>query len=512
MRIYTGYKLKKHVDTTLKSNYKKRYIFEQLHAYISGEDSSRIACLFGLRRTGKTVLMLQEIEYIGSYQDTMLLRCEDGDDMWEVREAVDKELERNPNLKYLFVDEATKANRFVNTCSFFADDYAAGGLKVVLAGTDSLGFALAESRELYDRIDMLHTTYISFPEFNYLLGKGISDYIAYGGTLTDGVKNVFYNKDNAAKYTNSAIIENIFHSLKNWNNGYNCGMDVLGDIVDKNDFPSFVNKVLEYHNRTFLAKVINERFSSHDIGSLSDLMTRHGIANPAPLQENEVAEKVRIFLNIRENHFTYATDEAVNAIVSYLKLADVLYEIPQNANVGTSKDTEYLFTQPGLRYCQATALADALIASSQFDNYSEQQKLAILEKLDGDIRGQILEDVVFYHLLRATEGTPYKVSKYRSFDNKEIDVLVTDTESAKTVAIEVKLSSVSADRQRAHLKDAKLCGEIESKLGSQICERIVLYMGEDTEIEGVKYRNVEQFLLKFCDLLKDYENNSKDRI
>ena len=39
---------------------------------------------------------------------------------------------------------------------------------IVLTGTDSLGFFLSSSRELYDRARYIHTTYIPFYEFKHL--------------------------------------------------------------------------------------------------------------------------------------------------------------------------------------------------------------------------------------------------------------------------------------------------------------------------------------------------------
>jgi hypothetical protein len=60
-------------------------------------------------------------------------------------------------------------------------------MKVVLSGTDSLGFLFSESEELYDRCIMLHTTLIPYREFERVLGiEGIDNYIRYGGTMSLG--------------------------------------------------------------------------------------------------------------------------------------------------------------------------------------------------------------------------------------------------------------------------------------------------------------------------------------
>jgi len=66
-------------------------------------------------------------------------------------------------------------------------------MKIVLSGTDSLGFVFTESEQLYDRCIMLHTTFISYREFENVLGiKGIDEFIRYGGTMSMG--GVHYNE------------------------------------------------------------------------------------------------------------------------------------------------------------------------------------------------------------------------------------------------------------------------------------------------------------------------------
>ena len=67
----------------------------------------------------------------------------------------------------------------------FSDYFAAKGAKIVIAGTDSLGIMLAQSDILYDRIQMIHTSYIPFAEFSKLIeNDSVDEYIEYGGTLT----------------------------------------------------------------------------------------------------------------------------------------------------------------------------------------------------------------------------------------------------------------------------------------------------------------------------------------
>ena len=84
----------------------------------------------------------------------------------------------NADLKWLsanhyqnvFLDEVTLAEDFIEGAALFSDIYAASGMKIVLSGTDSLGFLFSESRELYDRCVLLHTPWIPYREFEQVLG------------------------------------------------------------------------------------------------------------------------------------------------------------------------------------------------------------------------------------------------------------------------------------------------------------------------------------------------------
>lgn len=515
MVVYQGTELENYVNGICK-DYKERTLLEDLHKYMLSKDSTKVCCLYGLRRTGKSVMMAQEIKRLNDYNNCIFVLCEDGDRMWDVRKKIDQALKKNPECRNVFIDEATKAKRFINTCSYFADGYSVKGIKVVLSGTDSLGFFIASGKELFNRVTFLHTTFISFREYNRVLGKGINDYIEYGGTLTDGEENVFYNNDRASFYTNAAIVENISHTLDNWDDGRNYAYDVLRDIIKHHELPSFINKVIEYHNRRFLADIINKEFISHDLHSLIDLMYKHPdrFDDPAPLEANEMNDRVRIALGIKDRHFNQADEDSVNAIVDYLKRLDVLYQIPKIKSLDMTKENEYIFTQVGMRYCQAVALSKALVDSEVFGVYNEVQQQEILQKLKSDIKGGILEDIVFYQLskdfvLPDEQEKFYAVTKYRDTKSREIDVLVLDYKQKTVLAVEVKLSDKKTDNQIRHLTDNEVCSDIETKTGMSIINKAVVYLGKtDISKDGIIYINAEDFLKRTQKVVQELLHNS----
>ncbi len=93
-----GDALERFVQPVIK--WRKRECYQQLYDYIYGDVSDRVFILYGLRRTGKTTLIRQ-----------------------------------------LIADMA---------------------MKIVLSGTDSLGFMFTKDEALYDRCIMCHTSFIPY--------------------------------------------------------------------------------------------------------------------------------------------------------------------------------------------------------------------------------------------------------------------------------------------------------------------------------------------------------------
>lgn len=494
MIVYSGRDLELFLSEANDKHYKKRFIYRDLMDYLDGTNgqNGKVCCLYGLRRTGKTVMMHQAMRKIGDYNDILLIHCENDEDAksYDTMGMVRKQIKEHPGCRYIFIDEITKTRNFVGTASFLANDYAVSGKKIVVAGTDSFGFFLAKNDELLDRMYQIHTTYISYKEYHFCLGKDIMDYIKYGGTLTDG--SVFYNKDSFKEYLNSSIAYNITHGLEKWNQGRNFG--ILEEIVAHGDLPSFINKVVEYHNRTFLASVINKAFKSNDLGSLIDLMTKHDTADTTYLESAELNEVVRMVLGIKGEFFHPADAECVDRIIEYLIALDVLFKVPDNP----FGKNEYIFTQVGIRYWQADALIEALMMSDEFTkNYNDAEKYDITKKIREDVCGGILEDIVFYQLYASLKDRPeIKVAKYRNVQGQEVDVLIENLDAKTSVAIEVKLSDQKHANQFRHLANEEFCREIEKKTGTRISNKVVVYRGETAPsgIPGICYINVEQLL------------------
>ena len=191
---------------------KKRECFSVLHDYVYGHGSDRVFILYGLRRTGKTTLIRQLILEMPEemQKKTAFIQVTPGIDLAKIN--LDMKQLRRQGYQFIFIDEVTLMDDFIEGAALFSDIFATTGMKVVLSGTDSLGFLFSEDEQLYDRCYMTHTTFIPYREFEKVLGiKGIDEYIRYGGTMSLGgidynhTGMTFATAESTAEYIDSAI-------------------------------------------------------------------------------------------------------------------------------------------------------------------------------------------------------------------------------------------------------------------------------------------------------------------
>ncbi|MCQ2592952.1 MAG: AAA family ATPase, partial [Treponema sp.] len=151
-------------------NYKKRELYSAIENYVYGDSHDKVFILYGLRRTGKTTLIRQIIYNMteADRNKAVFMQVNSDNSLGDINKDLRK-LE-TMGYKYVFIDEVTLMDDFIEGAALFSDVYAASGMKIVLSGTDSLGFVFSEDEQLYDRCVLLHTTFIPFREFENVLG------------------------------------------------------------------------------------------------------------------------------------------------------------------------------------------------------------------------------------------------------------------------------------------------------------------------------------------------------
>lgn len=486
-------------------NYKKRELYSAIENYVYGDSHDKVFILYGLRRTGKTTL-IRQIIYNMNESDrnkAVFIQVNSDNSLGDINKDL-KKLE-SMGYKYVFIDEVTLMDDFIEGAALFSDVYAASGMKIVLSGTDSLGFVFSEDEQLYDRCVLLHTTFIPFREFENVLGiKDIDEYMKFGGTMSQSGENynkaIFGSKKATDEYVNTAIARNIQHSLKNYQ--YEGHFRHLKDLYEKNELTNAINRIVEDMNHEFTIKVLTRDFKSHDFGSAKDIM-RKDRENPTDILDDvdgkKFTENLMSLLEIlnKENQTVDIDDIHRIEIKEYFDLLDLTCDIPLvDMKDLSSKKSNTVFSQPGLRYSQAESLVKTLLMDETFKEVSATERKRITERILDEVKGRMLEEIVQLETKKANPDL--EVFKLQ-FAVGEFDMVVYDPVNVCCKIYEVKHSKEKDPLQYRHLINEENCKQTEFRYGT-ILEKVVLYRGEDAESEhGIIYRNVEDYL---CELGK----------
>lgn len=485
--------------------YRRRECFQQLYDYVYGDPQDKVFILYGLRRTGKTTMIRQ---IFAEMRDTELVKAAfiqitAKDTLADVNRDL-KILEAH-GFRYVFLDEVTLMEDFIEGAALFSDVFAACGMKIVLSGTDSLGFLFTEDEQLYDRCVLLHTTFIPYREFETVLGiHGIDEYIRYGGTMSLGgihynENSTFASKEKTDEYVDTAIARNIQHSLRCYQ--YEGHFRHLRDLYDKNELTSAINRVVEDINHRFTLEVLTQDWKSNDLGiSASNL--RRDRENPTDILDRidlvAVTNSLRKLLEIRNKaEQTIELDDIhVAEIKEYLDLLDLTREIDvlHLPDVST-KSSRTVIAQPGLRYAQADELIRSLLLDETFSALSLAERTVVQERILTEIKGRMLEDIV----LLETKLTNLKKQVFvLQFPIGEFDMVVFDPEAGSCQIFEIKHSEEAVSQQYRHLVNEEKCAQTEHRYGS-ITGKFVLYRGKSRVVDGIPYQNVEEYLRNLGD-------------
>lgn len=496
--VRTGQALRAQIEPVKK--FKKRGCIKELREYVFGEVPDKVFILYGLRRTGKTTMIRQILNELPEekFINAAFVQVRSKDTLEDI--TGDLRLLEEKGYKYIFIDEVTLLEDFIEGAAIFSDIFASSGMKIVLSGTDSLGFAFSKGEQLYDRCIMLHTTFIPYREFEGVLGiHGIDEYIRYGGTMSPGginfnTESTFANVDSTAEYINTAIARNIQHSLKLYKDGGHFRQ--LLDLYEKGELTNVINRVVENINHRFACKVVEQAFKSSDIAiTARNLLSDRN--KPINIKEHinldNVTQGIMKILDIvnKQNQTIDINDDHMIQIKEYLGLLDLIKEI----------DLEYLpevvshgkvmvITQPGMRYAQAEAVVENLLLDRKFNELSAEERKYILERLKSEICGRMMEEIV---LLETKLANPRKKVFKLQFPIGEFDMVVADPESLTCEIYEVKYSKEAVPEQYRHINDEEKCRLTEHRYG-RITGRYVIYRGSHAKINGMEYLNVEEYL------------------
>ena len=496
--VRVGKRLKSQIAITRK--YKKRECVKELREYILGAPQDKVFILYGLRRTGKTTMIRQILTELSEaeFKKAAFIQVKSKDTLADV-DADLRLLEEN-GYRYVFIDEVTLMEDFMEGAAIFSDIYASSGMKIVLSGTDSLGFAFSKEDQLYDRCILLHTTFIPYREFEEVLGiQGIDEYIRYGGTMSLGGINyntdaTFANAETAEEYIDTAIAKNIQHSLKMYQ--YGGHFRQLLDLYERGELTNVINRVVENINHSFTRRVVASTFKSHDISVTAANLLKDR-EKPINMKEHMDIDAVTFgimqMLDIlnKEEQSIDINDAHMAQIKEYLTLLDLVTEIDlEYLPEVNQKGKVTVITQPGMRYAQAGAIVENLLLDAKFRELSAEERRRILERLLGEIRGRMMEDIV---LLETKIAKPDKKVFKLQFAVGEFDMVVYDQRALTCEIYEVKYSKEQVPEQYRHIKNQEKCAMTTHRYGN-ITGRYVIYRGDNAKLDDVQYLNVEKYL------------------
>ena len=513
MAALFGESLLKMAETAAK--YERRDCFSKIQNFLKTPAADKVCLIFGLRRTGKTTLLKQLVLAMNEEEQKSCIYIKATTENTIEELNADLKLANKLKYKYVFIDEITLIEKFIDNAALLSDVYAVQGMKIVLSGTDSLGFWFAQNEELYDRAVTIHTTFVPFREYSRLLKiDDIDEYIRYGGTLKAGETDFedsdanafdasFRNDESTRRYIDTAIAQNIQHSLKCYDRGNH--LRNLIDLYKKDELTNAINRIIEDMNQAFTVDVITRDFKSSDLGSAKDLLRREKDETKRTdfldtFDTTEVTKKLMEILKIRnKERQTIEIEEVhIQEITEYLKALDLLEIVyTENLPISNKKQERIIFTQSGMRFCQAQVLVYSLMLDEVVGSLTGELRDIITEKILEDVRGRMLEDIVFLETKRAY-GSKRNVFKL-TFASGEFDMVIQNKIQKQCEIFEIKHSKEPFFAQYRHINDEEKIVLTEAQFG-KIVRRCVIYRGESQMLEnGVEYKNVEEFLKELAD-------------
>ena len=460
------------------SGYERRESFDRIMKYLRFRPEDRVLILYGLRRTGKTTMLRQAVLSMTEEERarTAYVKAKVGETLADVNHDL-KELKRR-GFKFVLIDEVTLMEDFIDGAALFSDVYCGEGMKIVLSGTDSLGFWCSVREALYDRAYLVHTSYLSYREHARLLKiSDVDEYLRYGGMLQAGELAFededaladdasFRDDESTRRYIDTAICRNIQHSLRCFEGGAH--FRDLRELWRAGELTGAINRVIEDMNHEFVAEVLPRKLTK-----ILDIRNR-------------------------ESRNVAVTQVHADEIKDYLRALDLIASCTvRSAEKGAPDRERTVFTQPGMRFAQAQALVHALLSDGKFSARSRAEQDLVAQTILQDVAGRMLEDVVMYETQRRLKRgarTDGREAFKLEFSDGEFDMVVWDREKETCRLYEIKHAQDRNSRQVRHLTDVRKLDRV-ARLYGQVEERTVLYRGEDIRLKnGIRYRNVNEYL------------------
>jgi hypothetical protein len=473
-----------------------RYLLIDMETYCSTTPKN-ILVLSGLRRTGKTTLMMrQALNLLKSGRRVKYLIASRGTSCNELLINVRQSLEEK--CEFLFIDEITFVEGFVDNADWIYNNTILKGHYCIVAGTDSYGLELASRDTLFDRVQKLRTTHMLFKEFKHVCGGTLRDYVIHGG---------IFNDLDIKQYLSTSIVDNIADSIDRYDNANIRGLDLLS----KEEIRTAVIKIISRIAYEHTIGLLRRQYKYPDLNTATSNLVQNS-GEFVLLNEMDIIERVAKSFGLREDLSRFK-DKELASIVKIMN--DDLVELDvvkryKHVDLRRRRKGEetFLVTQPAARFQLTEIYLEAISA------LGDETAQLLCEAVSANIQGQLMEAVILHETDLELNGfvssdtkKPFDVFKFNA-ERAEFDVVVFNKRNKTLFLYEVK---------RNKHQDDLLCHNFFDEALSRILDYVkrvyeldsvfkvhrgFLYGGESRLDNGVKYINIEEYLLNISQIHK----------
>lgn len=513
------------IDDQFYCGYKeKRDCFSDVYGYLTSDSpQSKVCVLYGLRRTGKTIIMKQCALSLPEKKKNkaLFITCSTESKIKDLKKILNGKIEEG--YRYFFIDEITYAEDYQKIGEVLANCYVGGNnVRIVISGTESLGLFLPTKNLQYNRSLMIHTTYISYGEYSRLIKcEGIDDYISKGSIL---VPDEFSNYYSVHDYIETSVVENIINSLEK-SEGIKRYPAVLTEIYEAKELKNAIERIINKYSQDLSVKAIRKEFKSGPVEAAINNLERNE-KDTFEIDVDRLNENVAKSLGVIKNEelSVSLSEEHKESLYQFLRDMDVFVSIPI-MNVftrnGSPKKLE-MISHPGMFTANIKyALSELRDEDNWLPGSTLKQRDKLIVAALNFAMGCIMENFIIadtYNLLCenketsdkdifGTDKTKWYVSKL-NYKNHEADMIIIDKKLKEVYLFEIKHSKENVPEQSHHLEDSEFLDYIEENYGT-VVEKAVLYNGETDLSDLVPRISAQDFLLSTYNDVREIGDSEK---
>ena len=460
------------------SKHKSRDCYILMQHFFCKPFDGKVLIIYGLPKTGKTTLMLQKINELPK-DKVAYIKIKETDNM----KMLCKDLDRlkAEGYKYIFIDEITLMEDFISQAALLSDIYASMRMKIVISGNDSLCFVMAKRDELYDRCFMIHTTNILYSEYSRLFNDtSIDNYIEHGGKLekanTFYENSLFYDPKTMMEYIDKAVSSNVLNTYEKCsdNDYFRCFKVAFekGDL--RNIFNQYMKKFLYYI-------VIDSMKGYYDF-------------NNATFEEKEIIKKsidsFELVSTKEDSIINFDHQDMILRTLQSLDLLDHYREYYEEYSDGEI----YIFKYPAMIDVMAKEYIHDILLDKYFDTSSIEEEKRITDKIYNAIKMNVYVDTIYLEMIKNTKCN-IKVFRFNYNELLERYFVVYDYDTNTYRFYEVRYDKEMVNKKTSALFSKEKVSYI-NKIYGKMAGRYVIYLGDSKTVDGIRYINVEEFILK----------------